>query len=369
MPNFKDKIGSIFSGMGPKGQSVLGVDVSSSSIKIVQLRAKKGRAVLETYGELALGPYAKVDAGQATNLPPETIAEGLRDVVREAKVTTKSCGVAIPLASSLITVIEVPKMDPKQLASAVPIEARKYIPVPISDVLLDWSIVPTIGSSSEEDQKEKKLKILIVAIHKDTIAKYQQVVHQSGLEATFFEIEIFSTIRAILNRGITPVMIIDFGVSTTKLYIIEAGIVRNSHTINKGSQDITRAIANSRGISQDEAEEIKKTIGLSNTEDEASMGGTTSSVMEYVFAEAKRVMLGYETKFQRPVTKVVFTGGGSLLKGLPEIASARFDIEVEMADPFKKVETPAFLEEILAQAGPEFAVAIGTALRKLEELS
>jgi len=368
MPNFKDKISGLFGGFGPKGKSVLGVDVSSSSIKVVQLREKKGRAVLETYGELALGPYAKVEEGQATNLPAETIAEGLKDVIREAKVTTKACGVAIPLASSLITVIEVPRMDPKQLAAAVPIEARKYIPVPITDVLLDWNIVPTIGPSDGEE-KEKTLKVLVVAIHKDTIAKYQKVINQSGLLASFFEIEIFSTIRAILDRGITPVMIVDFGVSTTKLYIIEAGVVRNSHTINRGSQDITRAISNSMGVGQDEAEEIKRTVGLTKTGDDTAMTDTTSSVMEYVFAESKRVMLAYENKFQRPVTKVVFTGGGSLLKGLPELASERFDIEVEMANPFRKVETPAFLEEILVQAGPEFAVAIGTALRKLEEQS
>jgi len=365
MPSLVSKISGLFGG-GSSSQSVLGVDVSSSSIKVVQLRKKGGRAVLETYGELALGPYAKVEAGQATNLPPETISAGLQDLIKEAKVTTKNCGVSIPLSSSLISVIEVPKMDPKKLASVIPIEARKYIPVPIGDVLLDWSMVPVIGPDKKETNK---VSVLIVAIHKETISNYQKIVQQAGLNASFFEIEIFSTIRSVLDRGITPVLIVDFGVSSTKLYIVEAGIVRSSHTVNRGSNDITRAIAHSTGATMEEAEDMKRASGLMALNEDGSVSETTSAVMEFIFAESKRVMLSYENKHQRPVTKIVFAGGGSLLKGLEELAEKRFDVEVEISHPFRKVETPAFLEDVLMQAGPEFAVAIGTALRKLEELS
>jgi len=364
MPNIKNAISNLFN-KSSQGSSVLGVDVSSSSIKVVQLRNKAGRAVLETYGELALGPYAKVESGQATNLPPEIISEGLKDVLREAKVTTMNCGVSIPLSASLITIMEIPRMDEKQLAVVVPLEARKYIPVPINDVLLDWSIIPTIGP----DKQTEKLNVLIVAIHKDTITKYQEIIRQSGLQASFFEIEIFSTIRSSLDRGITPVMLVDFGVSTTKLYVVEAGVVKNSHSINKGSHDITLSLSHSLGISIKEAEEIKKTSGLLETSAGESALDSHYAVLEFIIHEAQKVMLAYERKNKRPITKVVFAGGGSLLKGLPEFASKRFDVEVAIAHPFMKIETPAFLEPVLREAGPEFAVAIGTALRKLEELN
>ncbi|PIP86980.1 hypothetical protein COW81_02610 [Candidatus Campbellbacteria bacterium CG22_combo_CG10-13_8_21_14_all_36_13] len=364
MPNFKDVISGIFN-KASGGQSVLGVDVSSSSIKVVQLRKKGGRAVLETYGELALGPYAKMEAGQATNLPPEIISEGLKDVLKEAKVTTVNCGVAIPLSASLITVMELPKMDEKQLASVVPLEARKYIPVAIQDVMLDWNVIPNVGPDGEDS---KKLEVLIVAIHKDTIGKYQEIVRQAGLQASFFEIEIFSTIRSSLDRGITPILLIDFGVSTTKLYVVEAGVVKNSHSINKGSQDITLAISSSMGIGTKEAEQIKRDVGINVKLENGELSNASFAVLEYIISDSKRVMLAYERKHQRPITKIVFAGGGSLLKGLGDFASERFNVEVKIADPFKKVETPAFLEAVLSEAGPEFAVAIGTALRKLEEL-
>jgi type IV pilus assembly protein PilM len=212
-----------------KGESVLGIDVGSSSIKVVQIKRKGGRALLETYGELSLGPYAGTEIGRATNLSADKIIEALRDVLREAHTTTSKCGIAIPFASSLMTVMEMPDLPQKQLAPMIPIEARKYIPVPISEVLLDWWLIPkvetpTMEPETEDDlavKKGKKVDILVVAIHNDVINRYQQIVQSTGLEAGFLEIEIFSSIRSVIEQDVAPVMIFDMGAASTKLYIIE----------------------------------------------------------------------------------------------------------------------------------------------------
>src|SRR3989344_1138947 len=144
MHEFLEKIRDFYDGLfKKKGDSVIGIDIGSSSIKIVQLRRKKDKAILETYGELALGPYAERAIGQATMLPVEKLTEAIKDILREANVSTKSGGIAIPLVSSLISVIDLPQVSEKQLRVMVPIEARKYIPVPISEVTLDWQILPT----------------------------------------------------------------------------------------------------------------------------------------------------------------------------------------------------------------------------------
>src|SRR3989344_7652217 len=118
----------------PAGGSVIGIDIGSAYLKVVQLRRKVGKAVLETYGELALGPYAGSEIGRATNLPVPALAEALRDLLREAHVTTANGAVAVPFASSLVTTIDMPALSEQELSSAVPIEARKYVPVPISEV-------------------------------------------------------------------------------------------------------------------------------------------------------------------------------------------------------------------------------------------
>ena len=128
--------------------AALGIDIGSSAIKIVQIKKKNGQAVLETYGELALGPYAGLGIGHAVQLAPDKIALALTDLMKEKEVniTTKKCGISIPFASSLMTVIEMPEVSPKQLAVMVPLEARKYIPVPISEVMLkDLAILVVIS--------------------------------------------------------------------------------------------------------------------------------------------------------------------------------------------------------------------------------
>src|SRR3990167_9376293 len=134
---------ALFDFLKTKSSSVLGVDIGSSSLKVVQLKKQGGKAVLETYGELALGPYAGLEIGQATNLTADKITETLKDLLREAKVTTNNCGVSIPFARSLLTLVELPRRENKEeQKTVIELEARKYIPVPISEVQLDWFIVP-----------------------------------------------------------------------------------------------------------------------------------------------------------------------------------------------------------------------------------
>lgn len=358
----------------PRAKSVLGIDVSSSTIKVVQLGRSKGRAVLETYGELALGPYAGVEGGRATNLSADKLGEALADLMREAKVSTTECGVAIPLSSSLINVIEMPDVGEAKLKEMVPIELRKYVPVSINEVTVDWRIVPRIEMQTREDvekQKEeeklKKVEVLTVAIHKETIDRYMQVMQKAKLNVSFLEIEVFSTIRVALEEELAPTMVVGLGAGTTKLYIVDRKVLRESHIINRGSQEITIALTKGLGVTQQQAEEMKKTYGVVQQGVGADVGQITSLVVDAIFAEAQRVMFAYQRKYSRNISKVVLTGGGIIIPGIVERVHDILQTDVSVADPFRKVETPAFLGDVLKQVGPEFDVAIGVALRKLEE--
>ncbi len=376
--SLKETIGAI----GNQGSSsVLGIDIGSSAIKVVQLRNDDGAAVLETYGELSLGPYQDIEIGRAVNLDVDRLSEALRDILREANVTTKDCGVSIPFASSLITLLELPKVDSKTLKSMLPLEARKYIPVPISEVQLDWFVVPEgdlkylskeeggEGAPAADGEHADTIHVLLVAIHNEISRKYETVLRGADLKPTFFEIEIFSSIRSILGRGVAPVVVVDIGAARSKIYIVEAGIVRSTHVINRGAQDITLAFAKSTGIPITRAEELKREFGL-NAEGSGEHGPRLAqaalSGMEYIFAEAERAILAYQRRYHANISQVVLTGGGATLKGLLPLAQKKFEREVFLADPFKKARSPAFLEEVLQEAGPEFAVAVGLALRKLQ---
>ena len=347
-----------------KEQSVLGIDIGSSSLKVVQLRKEEGRAILETYGELALGPYGGGEVGQATNLAPEQVTETLKDLLRESKVTTKSCGVSIPFSRSLLSLVELPyRKDPQEQKTVIELEARKYIPVPMSEVQLDWFIVPKIGPQ-EEAAVQRTVEVLVVAVHNDELALLQNVMLGAELSASFYEIEIFSTIRAVVDEPIRPVMVLDIGAASTKIYVIEHGVVALSHSFSTGSQDITRAIAVSTGVSISRAEAVKKEEGLGG----GGAQGNPELVFSRIFSEARRVLVQYETSHNKSIISIILTGGGGVTKSLGAYAKDVFSIDVHVADPFTKTEAPAFMRPILEEIGPEFAVAVGLALRKLEEI-
>ncbi|MEK7579420.1 MAG: type IV pilus assembly protein PilM [Patescibacteria group bacterium] len=354
-----------------KAQSVLGIDISSSTIKVVQVGRKKGKAILETYGELALGPYAGVDAGRATQLPAAKLGEAVADLMRESKVSTKACGVAIPLSASLINILEMPDVGEDKLRDMVPLEIRKYIPVAASEVMIDWRIVPRIDVEEkvEDVAGPKKVEILTVAIHKDTLTRYQDVMRGAGLTPSFYEIEAFSTIRVALEEDLVPTMLIGMGAGSTKIYIVDRKVLRESHVVNRGSQEITLAVAKALGVTESRAEELKRLYGVVKQGAQEDVAEVVSLVLDAILHEAQHVMLSYEKRRGRNVGKVILTGGGIMLPGIIERAKTIFEANVSIADPFRKVEAPAFLENVLKQVGPEFDVAIGVALRRLEEES
>jgi type IV pilus assembly protein PilM len=372
--DFLNKLFSSF--FSKKGQSVIGIDIGSSAIKIVQIKKKRGRAVLETYGELALGPYAGIEVGRATSLPMEKTVEALKDILREAKVTTKLAGIALPLSSSLITFITIPPVPEKQQADVIAIEARKYIPVPMNEVMFDYSIIPKEESFTQDEseklpnspEKQIPIDVLVVAIHNEYMNNYQAISNSVMLEPSFYEIELFSSIRSVIDQGIAPTMIMDMGAQATKLYIVERGVLRASHIINRGSQDITLAISKSLSVSINEAENLKRTFGLKGGPEYKELTEVITVNLDYIFYEANAVLLNYQKKYMKSIGKVVLTGGGVLLKGFTELSKVSFQTEIVYANPFGKLETPAFLNEQFKVAGPEFAVAIGCALRRLSEL-
>lgn len=357
--------------------SIVGIDIGSSSVKVVQIKKEKGRAVLETYGELALGPYKNIEIGRSTSMSPEKTVEALTDLFREANITTKRAAISIPLKSSLISLIEIPAIDKAKINEMIPIEARKYIPVPIAEVVLDWWVIPkreqdigfepgTFQEPSYSKKKVETVEVLVVAIHKTTLEDYKVIASKMGFSMSdTFEIETFSAIRSVFGHDLSATAIIDVGGSSTRVVVVDYGIARMAHTINKGSQDITIALSKSLGIEFAKAEEIKRKVGAVGRVEGGDLLNIINPTLDYILFEASRIILGYQKKYSRSVGKVVLIGGGALLRGLPEIAAKSLEIEVKLGEPFKKLEAPAFLDPVLNEAGPSFAVAAGVALRDL----
>jgi len=360
-----------------KSQGIVGVDIGSSSIKVVQLKKEKEQAVLETYGELATGPYGKASIGQVVKLSENTVADMLKDLAKESGVNAKEAAVSIPVRDSLITYIKLPLVPEKEMDEVVKFEARKYIPVPLTEVDLDWWILQPEkqlgadgdeGEVEDEDEIETKkevVEVLLVAIHKEMVQKYQTILSKAGFKIKLFEIEIFSTWRSTAFRQSTPVMVVDLGASSTKMSIIDGGLLKASHTIDRGSQLLSGSISKSLKISFERAEEMKRQIGLSPKPEYTELVRVMDSTLGFIFADTKQFMLNYRRKSNNSVGQVILTGGGSLLKGVVDTAVKNLGVEVVLTDPFNKTEYPPFLQEALKDIGPSFSNAVGLALRGL----
>lgn len=357
----------------------MGVDIGSSSIKVVQLRKEKEQAILETYGELAVGPYAGLSIGQVARLSEDKLIEMFKNLFKEAGVNAKNGAVSVSLKNSFLTMVKLPKAKGKAMEEVVKYEARKYIPVSPEEIEMDWWILPPVekkrteedDDEAVEEEEEEKIKtremvdVLLVAVNKEILKKYRGIVSQAGLKSVRFEIEIFSILRSTLSRQTAPIMIIDMGASTTKASIINNGILRTSHSIDKGAQDLTNAIARSLTISFERAEDLKYEVGISARPEHKDLTSVMEPALNVIFSEAKQLMLDYRRKNNEFVGRVILTGGGSLLKNILDMAVKNFGVEVSLADPFARVNYPPFLQGVLKEMGPTFSTAMGLALMGL----
>ncbi len=355
-----------------EAESVLGIDFGSSSIKIVQLKKRQERAVLETYGELALGPYGGTEVGRAARLVEAKAKEALADLMTEAGVKAKDAVVGIPVRSSFITVIEMPVMSESELADAIKFEARRYIPVPLSEVVLDWWVIPEgfgQNAGAEEDEglgkKKKFMSVLLVAIHNEAIEKYRSLLTAAGLKILSFEIEIFSAVRALVGNDLSPILLLDFGAASTKVSVVDYGIVRMVYAYDRGSQEITDVLSSSLGVDFARAEEIKRSVGLSEKPEHQEIKTTIEPLLDHALSEANRVFVDYRRKTGRSVSRVIVYGGGAQLKGLVEKVAGRFGLEASLGQPFSRVEYPALVQPAVKEVGASFTTSIGLALRGL----
>lgn len=350
----------------------LGVDIGSSSIKLAQLRKEKERALLETYGELSLAKYAPQDGGwvvgRSAKLLESKLVEALKDLMREAQVKATKAIVSIPLKDSFLTTMDLPELADADMKEAVPYEARKYIPIPLSEVVLDWRVLPP---KSEEQKsvsigsaRKKFRSVLLAAVPKDSILKYKSVLEKAGLEVAALEIEAFSFARAALRRDFGTALIMDIGASSVKLAFVDGGVVRAAHGFDRGSQELTLALSQSLGIDWDRAEVLKRESGVVKRPETEGTVSVLEPLVDLWASEAERFLLDWKRRGEASVSKVLVGGGGALLRGVEDIFVKKFGVEVIVVNPFNRVVYPAFLEPALREVGATFTNAIGLALRE-----
>lgn len=344
-----------------KPASVIGIDIGTHSAKVVQLRYDKERAILETYGELLIEGYLKEAAtggGGFLRYLDNDIVSLLQDLLKESNAASKEAVLSVPAGSSFVTPISFPVISRKEISQAMPYEARKYVPIPSSEVVLDWDIF-------EAEGERDTIGVLLVAVPKEVVEKFRRVAELAGIHPRALEVETFSLARSLVGSDPTPTALINLGHSSTALSFVDRGRVRISHNFGRGSQEFTRALERGLNVTRARAEDIKRTTGLSEKIEDREITSIIAPILETLFAEIERMLAIYNRRAPRKIQKINLTGGGSNLKGLVDYVSGKFGIEVTRGNPFARLVTPAFMQPILREIGPSFSVAVGLALREI----
>ncbi|HVM73345.1 MAG TPA: type IV pilus assembly protein PilM [Candidatus Paceibacterota bacterium] len=355
----------------------IGIDIGTSSIKIVQLSLEGATVVLETYGEILLGPYGDRQAGRTAHLDPKRLSDAVLDLFGAVDATSRRCGIAIPVSSALVTFVKIPKRDPDQMRQILPLEAKQYVPIPIDDVVLDWAFIsdeiPRENAFARVERNEPAQasiqNVMMVAIEKKTTEAYRAAIAGTGIAVEFYELELFGSVRSNMHTATGPALFMDIGASSTKLCITNGqGVPVGVHVVPLGGQAITEKIMQACGWHFDKAEDAKRAKSIatstSYTEEERRAVATViRDMLRQLFSEGSQLIKAAANEYDVDIGRVVLLGGGACLDDIAQSAAAHFDTKVEIADAFAKVRAPIIIEDVLREVGPKFAIAAGVALR------
>lgn len=349
-----------------KPSRVVGIDMGSSAIKVVELEERSGIVTLVNYGELQTAPYAERSVGESVTLDPSSTQEALLELYQAAAIKAKSAVFAMPLSSSFVTVINLPvgPDDDDDLSARIRVEARKYIPLPMNKVTLDWLDLGIL-QSSESDSEIVEKEILVAAIQNTALQQSKEILDMAGFHNTPTEIECFSTIRAMYKENLDYSAVIDIGAVYSKLYILKNGVIQRIHRARGGGALATAQFAAEKDITFVKAEDIKKLLDPKN-EDYISYKKNYHKQLERVMKEFAKVISDYQKTTNSNISLVELTGGGALFPKLTSYISDSLQIQTILSTPFNQVAYPAFMEDTLNNIGPTFTVALGAALRTFE---
>jgi len=350
-----------------KPKNYLGIDIGASAVKFVEIEKKEGRHELKNYAIYPLDKYLKRSNYQvglsSAKITNEEIAEIIKRTIKEANIVSREVYLSVPVYSSFSTTIDFPIMPEKEIAAAVPFEAKKYIPVPISEVVLDWSIINPLSKSSG---KQSSQQVLLVAVPKDLINNYNQIIRLTGLNIRAIEEETFSLSRALVGNDKSTIVLIDAGARSISVSIVDDGYIRSIHNLEMGGVKLNKTIAKQMDISLEKAEELKKALLTSQSanEQDSQLKGIIHSSLEIVVAEIKKIIDSYQDKYARKIEKCILVGGGIQLFDFIDFLTKRLSLDISLGDPFARVIYPSLLKPALKELGSCLTVAAGLAMRE-----
>ncbi|HEY6001099.1 MAG TPA: type IV pilus assembly protein PilM [bacterium] len=343
-----------------KSKEVVGVDIGTHSIKVVELRWSGKSIQLQSFGIAPIPAQSIVDGAI---LDKGAIVDALQGLLREQKVRRKQTAMGLSGHSVIVKKISLPEMTEPELEESIHWEAEQYIPFDIDDVNLDFQIIE--GGSSEEG----KMDVLLVAAKKDKIDDYTDLLIQAGLQPTVVDLDAFALQNAWeINYEVAPgqnVALVNIGAGFTNICVLRNGMTSFTRDISIGGNNYTDAVQKELAMSAEQAERVK--TGEEAAPSPEELRRVMDTVSENVAVEVQRSFDFFRaTTADQDIHQVLLSGGSARVGGLDTFLAQRLRTQVAVFDPFQniKVNPKKFDPDYLKEHGPAAAVAVGLALRK-----
>lgn len=340
-------------------KSILGLDIGSHSIKLIEIGTVGGVPQLLAAGSIPTPPKALQSSLEADH---QAVAMAIKQLMKETGAKSTSVVIALPESQVFTRVIEVPALSARELSSAISWEAEQYIPLPLDQVNLDYSILRDAKETGTD-----KMDVLLVACPKSLLERYLAIVELAELIPLAAETEIIATARA-LSRSVANIknasLLVSLGAQTTDLAILRGGVLAFTRSISSGGEALSRALVSGLDFNVNQAEEFKRTYGLEKDKLQGKIVTAVKPIMDTIIGEMKRALAFYAEKHKDERVEVTLLSGGTAkLPGMVVYIAQNVGIEAQLANPWVGIKRdPRFA--VLDKEGPTFTVAVGLALRE-----
>jgi type IV pilus assembly protein PilM len=344
-------------------ENYLGIDLGTTSIKLVELAKAGSKVRLRTYGFTEPKVIKPIDWQN----DPASAAEIIKRLADESGVSSRRAVSALPAFSVFSSIISLSSVPDKDLAQAVYWEAKKVIPLPLNEMRLNWTLMEDDGDAAKNPAKKKEKRVLLIGAPKSLVEKYEEIFRLAGFELSSLEPETLSLVRSLVGNDHLVNILVDIGSLTSDVVVVDNVVPMFSRSIDVGGMTITRSIATQLGVAAERAELFK--FDLAADAFDSLKGGASKAIaeaLEPVLNEIKYAVGLYQSKNQKNIDKIVLSGGSSLLPGLSEYFSRVLNLRVVVASPWSRISYPVDLEPLLNGIAPRMAVAAGLAMKNIK---
>jgi type IV pilus assembly protein PilM len=344
-----------------KAQNVVGLDIGTNSVKLVELDRTKNTFRLKNIG-IAKLPRDTIVNG--TIIHAELLEQTINTLFSEYKIKNKNVAISISGHPVIIKKITTDLMPEDELENTLPFEAEQYIPFSLDEVNLDFQILGPC------EDKDNKMNVMLVAAKRAMISDYVSVLQNAGLKAVIVDIDVFALENMFISnyspeQNVT-VALVDMGASVTNINIIKNGVSQFTRDIFMGGNQITEEIQRQLSINYDDAEALKCGEQIAGINQEL-LKDIIERASSTITNEIQRSLDFYISSTYGEISQVYLSGGGSRTSGFREIFTKRVTIPLEYTNPFHAItyDENMFDAEYIKDLSPFAAIGVGLALRSM----